>query len=220
MNLSLFYGTECQLLFVNKCLLLLHPFILSSNLFLKLIFRSFLTLRNLGIYREVYLMRKPAQFIADYEFTSDITIPIEASKKTKKAKKVFSVLDDFIDNIDEGKNDIIASKSLSANVNINILTEGMTLISNKINDKSVAKEGKSKIENGEEELTYAVRAEIFENNTTQHGAVLTLTGVVMKVGMYMYAVHIKLYYIIFHYISFIYFILRYYCLKLTVDPVK
>lgn len=114
-------------------------------------------------------MRKPAHFIADYEFTSDITIPTDSTKKSKKTKKNFSVLDDFIDNLDEGKNDVINTKVLTANVNINVLSEGMTAIM--IKDSS----GES------EALTYAVRAEIFENNTTQHGSVLTLTGRVMKV---------------------------------------
>ena len=117
------------------------------------------------------MIRKPAQFIADYEFTSDITIPTDSTKKSKKPIKAFSVLDDFIDNLDEGKNDIVSTKTLTANVNINVLSEGMTAIMMK----------NSSDEN--DALTYAVRAEIFENNTTQHGSVLTLTGRVMKVWL-------------------------------------
>ena len=61
------------------------------------------------------MIRKPTQFIADYEFTSDITILSDSSKKSKKAKKVYSALDDFIDNIDDGKNDVTVSKTLTAN---------------------------------------------------------------------------------------------------------
>lgn len=117
------------------------------------------------------MIKKSAQFIADYEFTSDITIPTDSTKKSKKVKKAFSVLDDFIDNLDEGKNDIISTKTLTANVNINVLSEGMRAIMMKNSSEG----------DDNDALTYAVRAEIFENNTTQHGSVLTLTGRVMKV---------------------------------------
>ena len=128
------------------------------------------------------MIRKPTQFIADYEFTSDITILSDSSKKSKKAKKVYSALDDFIDNIDDGKNDVTVSKTLTANVNINVLTEGMVGVIKKIDDESVVKGSKNK--NGDERMTYVIKAEIFENNTTQHGSVLTLTGSVVKVRMH------------------------------------
>ena len=38
-----------------------------------------------GIYREVYLLHKPMSFIADYEFTTDVSIPLP--KKEKKGEK-------------------------------------------------------------------------------------------------------------------------------------
>ena len=158
---------------IHDCFLLLS--LLTQIIIINIIFIIIILclLQNIitGIYREVYLIRKPAQFIADYEFTSDITIPTDTMKKTKKAKKAFNVLDDFIDNLDEGKNDIASTKVLTANVNINVLSEGMTA--------TMMKE----ISDENEALTYAVRAEIFENNTTQHGSVLTLTGRVMKVRL-------------------------------------
>lgn len=128
------------------------------------------------------MIRKSAQFIADYEFTSDITILSDSSKKSKKAKKVYSALDDFIDNIDDGKNDVNVSKTLTANVNINVLTEGMVGVTKKINDESAVKGNNNK--NGDDGMTYVIKAEIFENNTTQHGSVLTLTGSVTKVRIH------------------------------------
>ena len=119
----------------------------------------------LGIYREVYLVRKPETFICDYEFSSDITVPTEKLKKN--IKKEFNELDDLFDNIDEGKknegNEGINGKdgkegsgkekvmregkevvrSLTAIVSVNILTEGVLnkLKNIKIKDKKVEIEG-------------------------------------------------------------------------------
>jgi hypothetical protein len=124
----------------------------------------------LGIYREAYLVRKPAQFIADYEFYSDITIPIAKSKKPKKA---FSELDDLMDNIQEAKEveekkaQAGKERALTAIVTVNILTEGMV----------------EALEKADGALEYAIRAEMFENGALQSGSVLTMTGLVKKVRM-------------------------------------
>ena len=40
-----------------------------------------------GIYREVYILWKPNTFIADYEVTSDITIPVEKNNKNRNKNK-------------------------------------------------------------------------------------------------------------------------------------
>ena len=81
----------------------------------------------------MYLLRKPSRFISDYEFSADITVPIE--KQKKKAKKAFNELDDMIDNIQEesdgkdGKDgktgDERKERLLTANVCVNVLTEGV-----------------------------------------------------------------------------------------------
>jgi hypothetical protein len=116
------------------------------------------------------LVRKPAQFIADYEFYSDITIPIA---KSKKPKKDFSELDDLMDNIQEAK-EVEEKKAqpgkeraLTAIVTVNILTEGMV----------------EALEKADGALEYAIRAEMFENGALQNGSVLTMTGLVKKVRM-------------------------------------
>ena len=38
-----------------------------------------------GIYREVYLLHKPMSFIADYEFTTDVSIPLSQKKGEKES---------------------------------------------------------------------------------------------------------------------------------------
>ena len=116
------------------------------------------------------MVRKPAQFIADYEFYSDITIPIAKSKKPKKA---FSEEDDLMDNIQEGseveekKPQAGKDRALTAIVTVNILTEGMV----------------AALEKAEGALQYAVRAEMFENGALQSSPVLTMTGLVKKVRL-------------------------------------
>ena len=161
-----------------------------------------LLFRLLGIYREVYLLRKPAKFICDFEFTSDITVPVE--KQKKKPKKEFNEMDDLFDNIDEGKEILTVKKILTANVSINILTQGVLEYVKGVSQRDLLhkKEGESseqekqgKDKEGEkgkkisgilkkegETFQYAVRAEMFENEAVQRGAVLTLTGLLKQVS--------------------------------------
>ena len=125
-------------------------------------------------------MRKPAHFIADYEFYSDITIPIP---KSKKPKKEFNELDDLMDNIQEGKEvekkaQTGKERALTAIVNVNILTEGMV----EALEKREGKEADVQAGKGDS-LKYAVRAELFENGALQSGSVLTMTGLVKRVRL-------------------------------------
>ena len=72
------------------------------------------------------MIRKPVQYIADFEFSSDITIPVE--KEKKKKEKAYNALDDLIDNIDEGNDkdkEVKTKKVLTANVNISVLAGGV-----------------------------------------------------------------------------------------------
>ena len=147
-----------------------------------------------GIYREAYLIRKPAQYIADFEFSSDITIPVD--KEKKKKVKAYNALDDLIDNIDEGNDkdkEGKLKKVLTANVNISVLAGGVRNImkslhgekEEKMNEKkesSSIKGGEKKEKGGKEEmLSYAVRAEMFENGAFGNGPVLTLFSQLEKV---------------------------------------
>jgi hypothetical protein len=141
------------------------------------------------------LIRKPAQYIADFEFSSDITIPIE--KEKKKKVKVFNALDDLIDNIDEGKEkdkEVKAKKVLTASVNISVLAGGVGDILKTLHgadevekNKNEKKEKDNKKIKGaekggkEEVLSYAVRAEMFENGAFENGPVLTLFSQLKKV---------------------------------------
>ena len=146
-------------------------------------------------------MRKPSKFICDFEFTSDITVPVE--KQKKKAKKEFNEMDDLFDNIDEGKEILTAKKILAANVSINILTQGVLEYVKGVSQRDLLKKEGKKSEQekrgrdkeGEkgkkingilkmegETFQYAVRAEMFENQSVHLGPVLTLTGLLKQVN--------------------------------------
>ena len=137
------------------------------------------------------MIRKPAQYIADFEFSSDITIPVE--KEKKKKEKAYNALDDLIDNIDEGNDkdkEVKTKKVLTANVNISVLAGGVgnilkslhgeveVQIKNEKKDSRVKEAGKGR---KEEVLSYAVRAEMFENGAFEKGPALTLFSQLKKV---------------------------------------
>ena len=120
-------------------------------------------------------------------------------KEKKRKVKAYNALDDLIDNIDEGKEndkDVKVKKVLTANVNISVLAGGVgntlkSLHGEKEEKKNEKKEGskmkgaeekeKRKMAVNEEVLSYAVRAEMFENGSFENGPVLTLFSQLKKV---------------------------------------
>jgi beta-galactosidase len=105
-----------------------------------------------GIYREVYILRKPRRFICDYEFISDITVYVEKpliDKKTGLERK-------------KGYNEKPAGPP-SAGITVNVLAEGIVEESHG-NDFDVA-----------------VRAEMWSSFPTAGIApVLVMTGLLQK----------------------------------------
>lgn len=74
-----------------------------------------------GLYREIYLLKKPVSFISDYEFTSDITISSGDKKKKNVPKK--TDFDDPYENVDDGK--AVEVNMNSANITISVAAEGV-----------------------------------------------------------------------------------------------
>lgn len=117
-------------------------------------------------------------------------------------------MDDLFDNIDDGKEILSVKKILTANVSINILTQGVmeyikgTSQQDLLQEKDQEKEkwNQKKKEKGKERekgkggilkkegksLQYAVRAELFENDDVKKGAVLTLTGLLKQVSSHLF----------------------------------